>query len=838
MVVQSIVCGLAVLPVVAVWEPLIAWTAGDPIAQAVTVSFAVVPSYALFAIVLMFGDAWRAVKEYLPRDWGTRRPDGTIGPRTGGDAEDYRWGLERFLDEARILARFDHRHLVRVYRVFEARGTAYMVTEYVEGRTLAAELEAAGPLPESRVREVLFALTDGLSAVHAAGLLHRDIKPGNVMVRPDGTPALIDFGAARQAMGRHSRSVTAVLTPGYAPIEQYSARGHQGPWTDIYALGALAYWALGGGVPEDATERVRNDRLRPLAEVAPATVSAELTAAVDAALAVNEEDRPQSLAEWWAVLDGPAAERPAALRPEAGVVGSETAAAHSGRGSATRWWLAVAAAGLAGAALVVALTAPWRGTVSDDEGAPAAEEVVGVRGAPSDIAAAVAGGLGRTDAPAQAGNQPATERTAQPDPESGEEALVAEQGPAAEVTVPSPAAAEEALGLGRAARRLIQEGLVAAGFDPGVADGLFGAGTRAALREWQAAQGAAATGYLDAAAATALQAAAEEAARVAAQRQAEQQAELEAEARGQAEAQRQAELEAAQRRAAAARHAAELEAEARGQAEAQRQAELEAEARRQAELEAAARQAVLDAVEQAMVVVPAGTFRMGCVSGRRCSSVPRAAGGIIEYERPVHEVRVASFALSKYEVTFEEYDAFAAATDRRRPDDRGWGRGRRPMINVSWHDAVAYAAWLSAETGKRYRLPSEAEWEYAVRAGTTTAYAWGNEIGSNRANCLGCGSRWDREQTAPVGSFRANAWGLHDMHGNVREWVADCWHNNYRGAPRDGSAWTGGGDCGRRVLRNGSWRSDPANLRSANRSMAYAEIQWDIIGFRVSRTLD
>ena len=196
-------------------------------------------------------DTWRAVKEYLPRDWGTRRQDGTVGPRTGGDSEDYRWGLERFLDEARILARFDHRHLVRVHRVFEARGTAYMVTEYVEGRTLAAEVASAGPLSEGRVRELLLALTgvDGLSAVHAAGLLHRDIKPGNVMVRPDGTPVLIDFGAARQAMGRHSRSVTAVLTPGYAPIEQYSVRGHQGPWTDIYALGALAYWALGGGCP-------------------------------------------------------------------------------------------------------------------------------------------------------------------------------------------------------------------------------------------------------------------------------------------------------------------------------------------------------------------------------------------------------------------------------------------------------------------------------------------------------------------------------------------------------------------------------------------------------------
>ena len=130
---------------------------------------------------------------------------------------------------------------------------------------------------------------------------------------------------------------------------------------------------------------------------------------------------------------------------------------------------------------------------------------------------------------------------------------------------------------------------------------------------------------------------------------------------------------------------------------------------------------------------------------------------------------------------------------------------------------LEYAAWLSAETGKNYRLPTEAEWEYAARAGSTTNYSWGNDIGRNRAVCDGCGSRWDTEQTAPVGSFAANAWGLHDMHGNVWEWVEDCWHENYQYAPSDGSAWTVGGDCSRRVFRGGSWSDVPAFLRSAYR---------------------
>ena len=220
-----------------------------------------------------------------------------------------------------------------------------------------------------------------------------------------------------------------------------------------------------------------------------------------------------------------------------------------------------------------------------------------------------------------------------------------------------------------------------------------------------------------------------------------------------------------------------------------------------------------------MVVIPAGSFRMGE------SGFPDS--------RPVHSVRIASFEMSKYEVTFEEYDAFTDATGRKQADDAGWGRGRRPVINVSWRDAVAYTQWLSSQTGEHYRLPSEAEWEYAARAGSTTKYSWGNDIGHNRANCGSCGSQWDGRQTAPVGSFGANSWGLHDMHGNVWEWVQDCWKNNYRGAPTDGSAWMFG-DCSRHVLRGGSWIDSPWTLRSAGRD-SYS-IYYGSVGFRVARS--
>ena len=169
-------------------------------------------------------------------------------------------------------------------------------------------------------------------------------------------------------------------------------------------------------------------------------------------------------------------------------------------------------------------------------------------------------------------------------------------------------------------------------------------------------------------------------------------------------------------------------------------------------------------------------------------------------------------------------------------DERSWGRGKQPLINVDWRDAHAYVAWLSRESGAWYRLLSEAEWEYVARAGSETAYGWGEEVGENRANCRGCGSRWDAEQTASVGSFGANAFGLYDVHGNVKEWVEDCWNDNYAGAPTDGTAWTQG-KCGTRVVRGGSWLDEPGKLRSAVRSAYSHRTDTDTVGFRVARTV-
>ena len=249
------------------------------------------------------------LREYLPSDIAARTADHSVAPQASEFRGDFQWGLERFLDEARTLARFDHRHIVKVHRFFEAHGTAYIVMEYAEGETLSAYLERKGTLSEAELKGILYPLLDGLEVVHGADFLHRDIKPGNIVLRDvDGSPVLLDFGAARQAIGAKSRSVTSIVTPGYAPIEQYSSRGDQGPWTDIYALGGMCYRALTGQVPDDATDRVRNDPLIPVAERCAGRVSSAFLSAIDMALSVDEGDRPQSVGAWREAMEAEAAE--------------------------------------------------------------------------------------------------------------------------------------------------------------------------------------------------------------------------------------------------------------------------------------------------------------------------------------------------------------------------------------------------------------------------------------------------------------------------------------------------------------------------------------------------
>lgn len=249
-----------------------------------------------------------------------------------------------------------------------------------------------------------------------------------------------------------------------------------------------------------------------------------------------------------------------------------------------------------------------------------------------------------------------------------------------------------------------------------------------------------------------------------------------------------------------------------------------------------------------MVSLPPGRFLMGSPPDEGFNEAPRNVHYVIEHEKPQVEVEIAyPIAIGKYEVTFAEFDACVADGGcSHEPEDGGWGRGRQPVIYVNRADAEEYVAWLREETGRPYRLPSEAEWEYAARAGTPTARYWGEEISENHASCDGCGSQWDNRSPAPVGSFAPNPFGLYDMLGNVREWAADCWNPDLAEMPRDGSPSAGrpeyweNGKCRWPVRRGGDWNTYPWAIRAASRG-SWRPGPWsdreDGYGFRVALAL-
>jgi formylglycine-generating enzyme required for sulfatase activity/serine/threonine protein kinase len=696
-----------------------------------------------------------AIKEFLPNDIAARAPDQTVSIRSKDSAEAFKWGLDSFIKEARVLGKFSHPSLIPVHRFFEGNNTAYFVMEFAEGVTLGTVLKHEGTMDEERLRRILLPILNGLEEVHTRNVLHRDIKPDNIIMREGAPPVLIDFGAARQNITSMTKSIMSVLTAGYAPIEQYATGGNQGPWTDLYALGAVAYRAISGAKPTDAINRIRNDPLVPTVKLGAGKYSPEFLKAIDWALAVEPEDRPANVAALRAALEGKAEAKAHPPREHNGPT--------------------ISAMG---------------GTLPPEIASPEANTVITQKRALEDLAPAAA-----PSAPAGDGKS-----------------WLPWVGVAAALAAVAGATVYFGMrgGTGHAPTPPEQEPLPIAA-PPQVA-------TTPAPGETKPAQAPSAAPKPPAPAV----------------------------------AQAPQPTTAPEQKPSAPPAAAPSEpvTQPRPEVKPAEPAPAPVPAPESKPAVAAPRNAVAQMAPQSsfedcancptMIVLPAGSFQMGAT----------AADNGNAWEGPSHTVSIARpIAMGRHEVTVGQWRACVEAKACPAVGLASGDAAKAPVVNVSWADARAYAAWLTNTTGRHYRLPSESEWEYAIRAKTTSARYWG---GDRTKQCTyGNGAdlsaiKFDPKlepvavkecddghaALAAVGSFQPNAWGLFDMAGNAWEWTEDCWAEGYAGAPTNGSALESG-SCDKRSIRGGSWRARPNSLRSFGRGNSSPGVRGDDLGLRV-----
>jgi len=752
-------------------------------------------------------DTTCVLKEYLPRDQVQRDADGRLSPT--GAAGRFAAGRDAFIAEGRTAARLDHPNIARVLRCIEANGTAYLLMPWYPGETLHGLLQRSGMLDEDEALALAEPLLGALEYLHGRGLFHRDLKPSNIYVTREGAPLLLDFGAAAAARGQ------VLGSSGYAAPEQYDPNGAIGPWTDVYGLAATLYRCISGHLPAAADERVkavgagREDPLVPLDRLVAPRDYPRVLRAVNRGLAIDPRQRPADIPAWRRDF----APRPSAAKGAAVVATEE------------REWLPMILLGVFVTVLLAAVIYLFTGA-----------------GAPPDTPG---------------------ERSA---------AAAADRGPSAEENARWKSALEADVAYGY--RQFLQDypesihndqaRLHLERLDDDAWAQAAAAGTRTALEAYldeypngrHAFDADIALNELGRAEAAAERAAAAQADRDDAEW-------AQAQSAGTAAA-----VDAYLAAWPDGRHAAEARA---------LRSSIEAAANDRRAFEAAARlhtidayrayteafprgrhlAAALEAIDSLtlrpgkvfrdcadcpdMVVIPAGSFWQGSEE-----SAPLA----LKKETPRRLVTFAEpFAVSVFEITFAQWDRCVADGGcSARPGDNGWGRDDRPVMMVSWNDAQEYTAWLSAQTGQAYSLPSESQWEYLARAGEESDWLGGAPAEVCRfANIAGreSGFRWQHGdcadaaplQTLPVGSLEANAFGVHDVIGNVAEWTLDCMNLSYLDAPADGSAWSRG-ICSSRMTRGGSWFTGTREIRLPARFNLKNGDRNDFTGFRVVRTVD
>lgn len=787
-----------------------------------------------------------AIKEYFPAEWSYRGRDGvTVNSNSQGQViipevqtSGYEWGLDRFLDEARVLARVQHPYVVRVRRYFRANGTAYIVMDYEQGEPLSALLRRQSTLTETQLYGLLREVLPALEAVHQEGYLHRDLKPSNLYIRSrDGAVMLIDFGAARQSLSRRSKSVTGLVTPGYSPPEQYVTRSdHYGPWTDIYALGAVLYRCITGKPPIEAPDRQMWDTLTPAVEAGVGRYHPGLLAVVDRALAVRPADRFQTVKEMQEALSrttgvdvtkipvsGEAEPTPRESAVKPGTADLELT-------------LSPLPTELASVdspeALVVDLASEPAAVgapidKADSDAAPAEEDVLIDFGAVKDNPA---DGPPDGAPPEQAPARPAR---------SGDSVIL----PPRPNYFRPPAAT---YGGGSASMQKV----ATESWDEQDSQAASALAQRDSGRQRDLILAATLVGLVLLLGAVAFKIYGDYQARaIADQREQEQQ-------------ERQAVVLAAQNKARQEQEEARRQEALRYLQEARQAIVLRDWSKATAYVEradvlqpdnprvTAVRAELLEAQHQSLLasdiwVDPKTSMRFvrvegGCFAMGTPDSQPERYSNEIQ-----HQVCLDSFWIGQQEVTNAQYRLF-------RPEhSSGSYRGasldddQQPVVEVDWDDAAAYARWLSQQSGKRYRLPTEAEWEYAARAGGSTARYWGNDAtdacayanGADKTAQLAWGATGIHDcvdqyaVAAPVASYAPNAYNLYDMLGNAAEWTCSEYRHSYDAEETRCS--TAGPQKGQRTVRGGSWDDEPRLLRSSDRNGRAPDAQDNDLGFRL-----
>ena len=775
-----------------------------------------------------------SIKEYFPEGLADRLDSGAVVARSEADASRFDAGLARFFAQHRTLGSIDHPVIVNVRECLSVHGTGYAVMDLPEGKTLEARLENGVPLTRAELASVFGPMLDGLQAAHQAGLLHRQINPENIVIRPGAPPVLLRFGAPppaasgpRQAFSPRAPSFFGLLTPGYAALEQYSHRGQEGPWTDIYALGAVMYRCVTGIAPIDALDRAVHDDLVPAARAARGSYDRPTLLGIDAALALRAAERPRSVAAWrrrLPVVGSTARSAPATgsrfgarplqrprQAPQPGARSAATvqrsaasagptiaqarAAREPGRSRAVHRGPNRAVPALAATLLIALLTWLDTGVLrSSGDGADTRSATPQQLAAaqPEDIVQPPLAAENRIEfdnvesiaAASETANPPATPEEGSPTPRPAAQARAQERQEAQAVA--NGAGAADVLrtpALAQPKQRIPEKDALAPAPATDARDNSEADGRTKRLLAGTASEATPDAGTPEIS------------------------------------------LPAGDGGVRATRtDSASRESVVRHATPSMRQ-----QVTRMQTATEFVDPLSSGGVGPAMVTIPPGAFRMGCVSGREC----------FNNELPLRDVAVnRPIALSKFEITYNDYDRFTQATHRPRAENpANWERGALPVVSVSWKDAADYTAWLAGETGRNYRLPTESEWEYAARAQTDTAYNWGNAPGDGLANCTGCSTGDTHWGTAPVGSFAANPWGLHDVHGNVWEWVADC-GNSPQSAHRSMASQSTAADCRRRVRRGGSWVHSPPRMRSASRDVTTSQLRSLDTGFRVLLQLE